>query len=259
MKNDDYIDERGLASYFEAQWLDKLREIGYHEILQSKSKLVPDRFIESSFFREVSNFIGDCCIEAELIPENMLEIGPSLGRVCYDLIKQNASLKEVSVVEPSRRLLSHFEKIIINGGEYRFPYIVSVNHLAWLRFDTTLIAQACEHIKFQCINEPFVSDTVSDCYDLTVCLNVLDQCESPSAIVQALHQATKSGGIVVLSCSYQWSKKHLNDFNEAIDDINDYFNTGWQKIGESELDYKFRFNERYALLFLSHVVVYKKS
>jgi uncharacterized membrane protein YvbJ len=77
--------------------------------------------------------------------------------------------------------------------------------------------------------------------------------------VEALHNATKSGGIVVLSCSYQWSKKHLNDFKEAVDDINDYFNTGWQKVGESEFDYKFRFNERYALLFLSHVVVYKKT
>ena len=107
---DFYIDERGLASYFEAQWLDKLRELGCKDKLQSKSKLVPDSFIQSPFFSDVSQFIYQCCQQIPLHPENMLEVGGSLGRTCYELIKLNPSLSEITVVEPSQRLLECCKK-----------------------------------------------------------------------------------------------------------------------------------------------------
>lgn len=240
------------------QTLDKLRELGYRDKLQSKSKSVPDSFIESTFFPDASRFIYRCCQKVALYPENMLEVGVSLGRICYELIKLNPSLSEITVVEPFQRLLSCFKKIIIDGGEYDFSYIKCVNELERLSIDTRKLSQECKHIRFECINKPFVIDTLSNQYDMVLCLNVLDQCESPTMIVNGLMERTKPNGILALSCSYQWSKKHLSDFSEAIDNINDYFSSSWLKIEESEFNYKFRFNERYSRMFLSHVVVYKK-
>ena len=95
------------------------------------------------------------------------------------------------------------------------------------------------------LDEPFDSSTVAASYDLTVCLNVLDQCESPMKIVEGLMNSTRAGGVLVLSCSYQWSKAHLQNSDEAVTDINSYFNADWKKLNEAEIEYRFRYNERY--------------
>ena len=87
---------------------------------------------------------------------------------------------------------------------------------------------------------------------------MLDQCESPANIVSGLQKATRSGGLLFLSCSYQWSKKHLIRSSEITRDINEYFDEGWTKIAEDEHEYKHRVNDRYSQLFLSHIVGYKK-
>ena len=128
----------------------------------------------------------------------------------------------------------------------------------YLDFDASSIANACGHVDFTLIGVPFQHGVVTKKFDLAICLNVLDQCESPKTLVEALMDATTSNGVLVLSCTYQWSKKHLKNASEAVDDINEYFGQGWEKLSEDENEYKIRFNERYSLLFLSHIVVYKK-
>ena len=57
-----------------------------------------------------------------------------------------------------------------------------------------------------------------------------------------------------LSVEQEESKKE----SEAIDDINEYFGDHWVKLSEDEHEYRIRFNERYSLLFITHVVAYKK-
>lgn len=257
--DDFYLDETGLAAYFEMQWLDKLRANGVHEPLESQSKTVPDRFILTSHAPYVANLIAQTLKAHHISPNSLLEIGPSLGRNCYELIEQCPSLSEVTVVEPSARLLEQFKRILIDGTECQFSYIKSLHQLGQLPFVTKHLAEACQHIDFTIINAPFTSHITSHQFDLTVCLNVLDQCESPNDIVNALMQATAPKGVLVLSCTYQWNKKHLADLNAGVDDINDYFDQQWIKLAEDEVEYKIRLNERCSYLFLSHVVIYQKS
>ena len=69
---------------------------------------------------------------------------------------------------------------------------------------------------------------------------------------------TDVNGILILSCTYQWSSKHLKDKSEAVNDINDYFGEGWVKLSEIDYEYKIRSNERYSLLFLLHAVAYQR-
>ncbi|WP_367646173.1 hypothetical protein [Vibrio rotiferianus] len=85
---------------------------------------------------------------------------------------------------------------------------------------------------------------------------MLDQCDSPLEMVNALKSATNVGGILVASCTYQWNKKHIQNMDEAVDDINDYFDQNWQRVSEANHEYRIRFNDRFSRLFLSHAVAY---
>lgn len=256
--DDFYIGDKGLAAYFEMQWLDFLRENGVSEPLISKSKSVPDSFISSEYARNVSKFITRTLTCASTSPSNVLEVGPALGRNCYELVKSFPAIQSITVVEPSRRFLSNFRRILIDGEECQFPYIKSKNEIGCFNFDASSIASNCAHVDFTLIEEPFVCGLVREKFSVVICLNVLDQCESPSILVDALKAATSKDGVLFLSCSYQWSKKHLKKESEAIDDINEYFGDHWIKLSEDEHEYRIRFNERYSLLFLTHVVAYKK-
>ena len=46
--------------------------------------------------------------------------------------------------------------------------------------------------------------------------------------------------------------------SEGIDEINGYFDQRWQKLDDQEFEYRFRVNERYSMLFLSHTVIYQR-
>lgn len=256
--DDFYIDEKGLAAYFEIQWLDYLREHGVTQPLISKSKSVPDSFISTDYAKKVSSFITRTLKCENTAPTTVLEVGPALGRNCYELLKSFPTIESITVVEPSRRLLSNFRQILIDGQECEFPYIKSINELGCFVFDAASIAKSCAHVDFTLLEKPFVSGLVRGSFRLVTCLNVLDQCESPNILVDALKASTAPDGVLFLSCSYQWSKKHMKDESEAVDDINEYFGEGWEKLAEDEHEYRIRFNERYSLLFLSHVVGYKK-
>lgn len=256
--DDFYIDEKGLAAYFEMQWLDFLRENGVNQPLISKSKTVPDSFITSEYTRNVSNFITRTLRDENISPTKVLEVGPALGRNCYELVKSFPTIESISVVEPSRRLLSNFRRILIDGDECEFPYIKSIDEIGCFSFDAAAIASSCSHVDFTLLEEPFGRDLVLDSFGLVTCLNVLDQCESPKSLVDALKTVTAKDGVLFLSCSYQWSKKHLKKGCESVDDINEYFGEGWVKLSEDEHEYRIRFNERYSMLFLSHIVGYKR-
>ncbi|WP_104401575.1 SAM-dependent methyltransferase [Vibrio penaeicida] len=256
--DDFYLEKKWLAAYFEIQWLDKLREIGIDETLENQSKFVPDSFVFSEHSKKVSTFIADTLCYINHYPETALEVGVALGRNCYELVQRFPSIHSVTAVEPSQRFITNFKRLLIDGGQCEFPYIKGLGEQEYFQFDATPIANVCSHVDFTLIKSPFETDTVQDKFELCVCLNVLDQCDSPKSIVSALMDTTSLNGVLVLSCTYQWNKKHLKDESEAVDDINEYFGESWEKLSEDEVEYKLRVNERYSYLFLSHVVIYKK-
>ncbi|MFM2485205.1 methyltransferase domain-containing protein [Celerinatantimonas yamalensis] len=256
--DDFYLEQKMLAAYFEMQWLDKLRDDGIDERLKSESKFVPDSFITSDYPQNIAEFIKRAAADGSIAPRTVLEVGAALGRNCYELAKNFSAIEAITVVEPSHRLLSNFKRILIDGKDCEFPYIKGLTERESFHFQTAAITQVCSHINFSLIEAPFVQGVVDGQFDLSICLNVLDQCDSPQAIVDALKAATALNGILVLSCSYQWQKKHLKNMDEAVDDINTYFGDGWLALAEDDHEYKIRMNERFSLMFLTHVVAYKK-
>lgn len=257
-KDDFYLDERGLASYFECSWLSKFRELGNSTPLTSASGKIPEDFIDSPFFTKVADFVFDNTKEFLPYPKDMLEIGPALGRTCHQTLQNFPSIASVTVVEPSKRLLNGFRRLLVEGQTTSFPYIHSLREFKSLEVDTRRIADECRHVDFTLINEPMQSNTITGQFDLVYCLNVLDQITSPIEIVGAAKICTKHNGVLALACSYQWSKKYLEKPQDMVGDINEYFDASWERLGETHLEYRFRFNERFSQLFCVHVVLYRK-
>ena len=53
--------------------------------------------------------------------------------------------------------------------------------------------------------------------------------------------------------------KHLKNPEEQVNDIKQYFDEKWRLLGEKEFEYRFRVNERYSMLFLSHTVIFQRE
>jgi hypothetical protein len=256
--DDFYLEEKDIAPYFEAQWWDMFVQYGSARIHPGAST-IPFDFIQTQFFTQSAQWICRHLQHAGVTPFSMLEIGPALGRTCFELVQALPSLEEITVVEPSQILLRHFRKLLIDGGRQPFFTIPKLSADETQSINASPIADACTHIEFFCIDEPINTATTIGAFDLSIGLNVLDQCESPLTIVQTLVDSTRAGGLVVLACTYQWQKKYLKDWSEGRADINDYFPASWQKIDETHLEYHFRVNARYAMKFLSHLAMYRKT
>ncbi|ELA9310863.1 methyltransferase domain-containing protein [Vibrio parahaemolyticus] len=256
---DFYLNSRGLAGYFEAQWFDKFVEDKQVDAITSESKLVPLSFAKSSHCSQVADFITQAVSKNGKSPHALLEVGAALGRNYYELVQRLDSLKQATLVEPSGMLLNGLKQLLVEEQQVELTYIHGLNTFKTVEVDNRELVQNCAHVDLELINQPLEKDTVSKFYDLVVCLNVLDQCESPLRVINALKQATQIGGVLVVSCTYQWNAKHIKDRAEAVDDIKAYFGEDWRFVSEAEHEYRMRFNERYAMQFLSHVVAYVRT
>ncbi|MEN2269902.1 SAM-dependent methyltransferase [Vibrio diabolicus] len=253
---DFYLTDRGLTGYFEAQWFDKFIEDKQIETITSRSKQVPLSFLSSPHCSQVADFIAQTVLESGVQPCSLLEVGAALGRNYYELVQRLPSLKEATLVEPSNRLMDGFKQLLIEEQRVELTYLHDVNTINTLEVENRDIVQKCAHVDLTLINQPFEHDTLQSSFDLVVCLNVVDQCESPLSVINALKEATKVGGLMVVSCTYQWNAKHIKNEDEAVDDIKAYFAEGWRLVSEADHEYRIRFNDRFARQFLSHVVAY---
>ncbi|NOH61558.1 SAM-dependent methyltransferase [Vibrio sp. RE88] len=251
--DDFYLTEKWLASYIEASWIDKC--LGA-EAKRPKSQNVPTQFIQSNYSIQAAQAVVKQLSKHNITPESLLEVGPACGRANYELVSSCEELKRVYLVEPSRRLLDAFTDILLTPGVSRFRALATEG--VDLELDTTSLSNKYLPLVVETFNTPASDELAIPQCELVVCLNVLDQCESPKQVVDYLMSRVSNGGVLVLSCTYQWNDKHLKTPSEGIDDINGYFDQRWQKLDDQEFEYRFRINERYSMLFLSHTVIYQR-
>ena len=255
--DDFYLTSQWLAAYAEAQWADFASDLHQDEA-GGESSQVPLSFILSPFHTEVPELILQKLKAISLRPKSLLEVGSSLGRVNYEIVSSLDCIHSVYLVEPSKRLLESSKDILLKGGISRFDRVVARENTQF-ELDTSEIANSYKHLDVIAINKPATAELdVPEC-DLVVCLNVLDQCDSPNEIMAFLFDKVPPGGVLALSCSYQWNKKHLKNPEEQVNDIKQYFDENWRLLGENEFEYRFRVNERYSMLFLSHTVVFQRE
>lgn len=258
VKEDFYLDQRGLASYFEKEWFDKYLE---------QSKVTDFEFagfnsekLYSSFNEKIARAVIALIREKKLHPKKYLEIGPGLGRTFYEIAKETTSLKEAILIEPSENLSKSLEKIFLNRTRSPFLILKGNGDFSEVEFDSSQITSDCSHISKTILQKTFEEaqpDLPST--NLLVCLNVLDQCKNPIELLDLIKSKTVQGGILVTSCTFQWQKKYLGSDYVPFNDLGAQFDEGWEILAEMNEPFHVRLSERCWYTFLPQVLILQKK
>ncbi len=182
------------------------------------------------------------------------------------------SLRSATLIEPSQALASAFDRLFRHPAPTSYPVLWGNSDVLDVAFDSTHLQQAVRGLDVSLINcshEQLGEDL--GVFDLVTCLNVLDNCTAPLALVETLKRHTALGGILALSCTYQWSKKYLGTMSERANrtlepaaeaptrHIHSLFGAEWTWLNDTNIQFTLRKSERHWFLFLSHVSVFRKN
>ncbi len=236
MGKDFYLDERALAAYFEKDWFDHVTE-------PAPFSFAP--YGASQFYSDYHERLIEL-LAAKLgktAPKTLLEVGSSLGRTFFEVCRKIKSVKSATLIEPSEHLAAGFDKIF-SGGE--------------TRLETRPIRTACTGVEVSLIQSPFQTLKPLGTFDLVICSNVIDQCQDPEKLVELLKRAAAPNGVLALTCTYQWQTKYIGNATKQIQNINDLFGADWERLGEANIPFQVRANERHWLKFLSHALILRQ-
>ena len=258
MQRDFYLNERSTAAYFEKDWYDHITRP------ESATKFAFAPFAPALLYcpyhEQLITLLQNSLKDHARPPKRLLEIGSSLGRTFYEICRRVPSVQTARMFEPSQNLWRTFNTIFTWPEPVRLTGLKGNNDLHAIDFPAAAaIRQACAHVGWTCENEPFETAAIgSESYDLVVCSNVIDQCHNPEGLAQRLQVATAPGGLLVLSCTYQWQNRYTGNAAKPIRDIQDLFGAEWKLRTEANIPFEFRVNERYWMKFLSHACVFER-
>lgn len=259
MEKDFYLERRGLASYFEKEWSDLLFKNSLSPLEFVFSRFDPS-ILYCDFNQKVSSIVCNGLNKVKIKPKCLLEVGPALGRTFYEVVSATPTIKKAFLIEPSQNLFSALNQLFNLGGTHSYPVLKGNEELAELNFNSDELKARCSHVKTSFLNLPFdQAGNEVEKSELVICLNVIDQCHSPLALIEFLKEKTSPGGILVLGCTYQWQKKYLGSDMVPFTDIKECFNDHWKLLEETNLPFSCRGNERFWQTFLSHVVILQNS
>lgn len=259
MAKDFYLNERALASYIEKDWADHFvdRDSGVRNSF-SFAPFDPSR-LYCEYHEKLTEFVAGESQRLGVGPTRVLEIGSSLGRTFYELSCRLPSLQSALLVEPSQNLFDGFQKIFSGQGTETFVTLKGNVDTQPRQIATDSIQAACVHIEWTCVPSTFQSLNLNgETFDLVVCSNVIDQCHEPLALIQFLKNSTSKGGLLLLSCTYQWQEKYIGNAGHQIQNIKDQFSGDWRLVNETNIPFYFRVYERYWMYFLSHAGCFLK-
>lgn len=253
---DFYIARVGLAAYFEKDWSD----------LFLTPEQVPFDFpafdlkhLSHQDSLHVSKTILDLLEKENQQPASYLEIGPGLGRVFYEIKTKTPSLKQARLVEPSKLLATGLTDLFKGYTKSVFPLVFGNEYLSEVTIDPSQISEQFRNFDLEIINKPFsrAKDEVASA-DLVMCLNVVDQCKNPAALIKLVKAKTNINGMLAISCTFLWQKKHPWSKKAPFKNLRSQFGNDWEILAEENVPFSIRVNERYWYTFLSQVLYLKR-
>ncbi len=251
--NDYCVSDRTLAAYFETDWSDFFQH--KPESLAERPRSLTSSMSSNSSVK-AANAILSAIEDYQVRPKSLLEIGPGLGRTLYELCVNLQDIEKVKVFEPSPIFFDHLLRIL-HGNVKNVPVIKNAQELFYVPFNCRKIVNIFSASSIDLVNSEMKRADLA-AYDLVLCLNVLDQCGSPMQLLKDLKNSVRTGGLLCVSCTYQWPSKHLNVGESTIEDLCQCFGSSWEIVDEVELDYSLRLNHRCRYVFDSHLVIVKK-
>lgn len=253
MEKDFYLNDRGLAAYFEKDWGDHARPSAFHFAPFNPAHLY------SPYHEQSMKLLLGAMESVGARPTKMLEIGASLGRNFFEVCSVVDTLRAATLVEPSKLLYEGQRRIFEGEVKCVFNTLVGLGDFAAVVLDTSPIRATCAEVRVTALNCSFQELELKEEFDLVVCSNVIDQCKDHFELVNLLKERTAPGGILLLSCTYQWQSKYIGNAVREITNINDVFaDGGWRWLAEDHIPFHVRANERHWLSFLAHASVFQK-
>ncbi len=260
MNKDFYLDERGLAAYFEKDWIDHIDPAALTEAFRF-APFAPAELSSAACHVELAKLVHAAVVASGIAPVSLLEIGASLGRGFFEVSKKLNTLKRAKLVEPSAHLFGGLKSIYQGSDSAKFSVIKGFGEFTQISLATAPMRKQGAGIEFEMLNVPYEelagAGRTPATHDLVVCSNVIDQCKDPRTLAEVCKSAVAPGGLLALSCTYQWQNKYTGNAVKLIDNIHELFGPGWKFFGEANIPFQVRSNERYWLRFLSHAVVYQ--
>lgn len=252
-RKDFYLNERSLASYMEKDWSDHFADATQFSFAPfDRSNLYSD------YHERLIDFLKHELHTNDAAPRRLLEVGSSLGRTFYEVCCKIKSVEHATLTEPSHNLFTAFHKIFAGEDVGRFSVLKGNTETCEATLDTKSIKAKCAAVVWKCINSPF-TDIQQNPFDLVICSNVIDQCRDPLDLIAFLKKSVSPGGILLLSCTYQWQEKYIGNATKQIENINELFGSPWRHLNETNIPFQCRIYERHWLNFLSHVSIFKKT
>lgn len=259
MEKDFYLHDRGLASYLEKDWFDKIlktKEFGKPNFTFARFDPL---YLYSNYHEQQIDFLKSELSKLKILPQTMLEVGSSLGRTFYEVCNKMPSIKSTTLIEPSQNLSTAFHKIFSGQDIESFSILQGNIGTEEITLDTKPIREVCAKVQMTQFNCTF-QDAPKNLgqFDLVICANVIDQCQDHLKLVEFLKTSVNPGGLLLLSCTYQWQNKYIGNAGYQIKDINELFDSRWMQLNQTNIPFQCRVNERHWLNFMSHVGVFQK-
>jgi len=255
-----YADPMRVGAYLEAEWGDKLSRLMPPP---SSGKLFAP--CASSFYREVAEFAREVVGGREV--ETACDVGCATGRFLYEFSTLFPRLTDLLGVEPSHVFTDYARKFLLGEGDGLSdwaPVPGSPVAPAYIKLTEDFFASVRvggDAAKTLSVFTGMGEDTPrpEKHFDVLTCLNVVDRHPNPSSLVKTLGRLLKEGGLFFIASPMDWDKRFTPP-EHWVADLSELFEKGgWEKAGERDIEYPFRYTARRMALFVSQVVCMRKT
>ena len=245
-QDQDYATPERLAIYLEKGWSDYL----FGTAADGSDGGAPDplrRRVPPAFPIAVAELARTWAETVSLAPRSVCDVGGATGRLLFELDRRFAGLERLELVEPSARFCQWAERLLASSAE--LPAVptpgapgspVAVDP----RGRPPPLAGAERRLKI--FNRPLEDHRAEGGYDLLACLNVVDRHPDPRALVARLGGLLREGGLLLMSCPFDFDETVTPNPETWIEDLNELFAgvPGWRHVGQEELFYEYRSHRR---------------
>ena len=255
----DYATLTRLAIYLEIGWSDYLlaaREArGHVDSLPYPNPLANE--VLPDFPRLVSEHAWKWANSVGLKPERYCDLGGATGRAVYEVDKLFPRLDSLTLVEPSTTFCE-WASILLGSDDALpdFPVIGRAGSPEWIApvRRPNALARAKERLRIE--NKTLEGHDPEQGYDLMTCLNVIDRHPNPAKVIDNIERCMNDGGLLVLSCPFDFHDESTPDRTKQIDNLDVLFSDRpyWSHVGETELYYEYRSHRRSWTRLVAQVV-----
>lgn len=212
--------------------------------------------------------LASLAISLEVTKGKALDIGCGTGRLAFELARE---FNQVDGIDFTARHIQHALQLK-EQGTLRYAINVegelqSFHEVTAEDFDFASIADKLNFVQGDGHNlKPQFKD-----YDLIVCHRVLDQVYNPREFLAKMTERLNSGGLLLLSCAWQWQDGNVEQDNwlggikrdgenlTSVEGVIEILGNDFTLVKQESVETRMHINPRRTELFCNDVLVFRKE